>query len=93
MTSETAEFKKGKDFHLLLLLLGLFSLHFSGAFSSSEKHLPSEVCPFLNFKGPARLFCFHYSVQCCVVSLRLSLQCAVHTATCTAAFLDDQSPG
>lgn len=49
MESETAEFKKGKK-NLLLLLLGLFSRHISGAFSSSEKRLPSEVCPFLNFQ-------------------------------------------
>lgn len=91
MASETAEFKKGKDSHRLLLLLGLFSLHFSGAFSSSEKRLPSEVCPFLNFK--VRLLYSASPVQCCVVSLHLSLWCAVHTATYTAAFLEDQSPG
>lgn len=48
MESETVEFKEGKK--NLLLLLSLFSLHFSGAFFSSEKRLPSEVCPFLNFQ-------------------------------------------
>ncbi|EDL77709.1 procollagen, type XII, alpha 1, isoform CRA_a [Rattus norvegicus] len=43
-------------------------------------------------EGPALVFCSPYSVQCCVVSLHLSLQCAVHTATNTAAFLEDQFP-
>lgn len=36
--------------HLLLLLLALFPLHFSGGFSFSEKRPPSEVCPFLSFQ-------------------------------------------
>lgn len=56
----------------------------------------SLLLRFVHF--PARrsssfVFCLIHSVQCCVVSLRLSLRCAVHTATYTAAFREDQLSG
>lgn len=64
---------------------------FSGGFSPPEK-LPL-LLRFVHFPAlgsSSSVFCLIHSVQCCVVSLRLSLRCAVHTATYIAAFQEDQ---
>lgn len=66
-------------------------LLFSRGFSPPEKlPLLLRFVHFSALKCSSFVFCLIHSVQCCVVSLRLSLRCAVHTATCPAAFQEDQ---
>nr|KAF6341072.1 collagen type XII alpha 1 chain [Myotis myotis] len=60
--------------------------------TEAEEKLPL-LLRFVHFpalKCSSFVFCLTHSVQCCVVSLRLSLRCAVHTATYAAAFQEDQ---
>ena len=62
----------------------------SRGFSLPEKHpLLLRFVHFLALRSRSFVFCLIHSVQCCVF-LRLSLRCAVHTATDAAGFREDQ---
>lgn len=70
--------------------VSLHLLLFSWGFSPPEKlPLLLRFVHFLAIKCSSFVFCLTHSVQCSVVSLRLSLRCAVHTATYAAAFQED----
>lgn len=67
---------------------------FLRGFSPPEKRpLLLRFVRFPALRSSSLVFCLIRSVQCCVVSLRFSLRCAVHTDTYTVAFREDQPPG
>lgn len=84
---------KQKQIHLASVArsVSLRFVFFPGGFSLVGKR--PLLLKFVHFPALwSRSFVFSliHSVQCCVVSLRLSLRCAVHTATYAAAFQEDQ---
>lgn len=85
--------QKQKQIHLASIArsVSLRFVFFPRGFSLAEKRpLLLKYVHFPALWSRSLVFCLIHSVQCCVVSLRLSLRCAVHTATYAAAFQEDQ---
>lgn len=88
--------KEKKQIDLATIACSVFPVLrvFSGCFSPLRETSPSpEVCPFSGSQVQLFRILFNPFRKCCVVSLRLSLRCAVHTATCNAAFREDRPSG